>query len=143
MLAGSSLAQGSQLTLNDILSAEEQQELGFDELTLKQRVGVVRLLERFYQMGFDKGVQQPSGQGRRDSQAPSSSSIETKIYGEFTGWEGETIVKLLNGQVWQQVEYYYHYHYAYMPDVLIYKSGAGYKMKVDGVRRAVGVVRLR
>ena len=38
VLAGSSLAQGSQLTLNDILSAEEQQELGFDELTLKQRV---------------------------------------------------------------------------------------------------------
>jgi len=28
------------------------------------------------------------------------------------GWDGETIVKLINGQIRQQTEYHYHYHYA-------------------------------
>ena len=71
------------------------------------------------------------------------SVIETQIDGEFEGWEGETVVKLMNGQVWIQSEYYYEYCYAYMPTVLIYKSSSGWKMKVEGVSRAVGVKQLR
>ncbi len=71
------------------------------------------------------------------------SVIESKIDGDFEGWEGETIVKLMNGQIWQQTEYYYHYHYAFMPDVLVYKSGSQWKMKVEGVNKAVGVERLK
>jgi len=69
--------------------------------------------------------------------------IETQIDGDFEGWEGETIVKLMNGQIWQQTEYYYHYHYAFMPKVTIIKSGAGYKMIVDGIPKAIGVTRLK
>ena len=69
--------------------------------------------------------------------------IESVIDGDFEGFEGETIIKLMNGQIWQQTEYYYHYHYAFMPKVLIYKSGSGYKMKVDGVDKAVGVIKLK
>ena len=49
----------------------------------------------------------------------------------------------MNGQVWEQAEYHYHYHYSFMPDVLIYESGGGYKMKVEGVDEAVGVRRLK
>ncbi|RKY09225.1 MAG: hypothetical protein DRP66_02725 [Planctomycetota bacterium] len=71
-----------------------------------------------------------------------SSVIESKTNGVFEGWEGETIVILMNGQIWQQTEYYYHYHYAFMPDVLIYKSGSGWKMKIEGIERAVGVQQL-
>lgn len=77
------------------------------------------------------------------SAAPSGSAIETKVDGEFNGWEGETIVKLMNGQIWQQTEYYYHYHYAYMPDVILYNSGGGWKMKVEGVDKAVRVQKLK
>jgi TPR repeat protein len=72
-----------------------------------------------------------------------ATAIESQIDGDFEGWEGETIVKLTNGQIWQQTEYYYHYHYAFMPGVLVYRSGAGYKMKVDGIDRAVGVTQLK
>jgi hypothetical protein len=73
----------------------------------------------------------------------SPSVIEGQIDGDFEGWEGETIIKLTNGQIWQQNEYYYTYHYAFMPKVMIFKSGPGFKMKVDGVDRPVGVTRLR
>ena len=73
----------------------------------------------------------------------SPSVIESQIDGDFEGWEGETIVKLMNGQIWQQSEYHYHYHYAFMPKVLIFRSGGAYKMKVDGIEKAVGVKRLK
>jgi hypothetical protein len=72
-----------------------------------------------------------------------NSMIESQIDGDFEGWEGETIVKLLNGQVWQQSEYYYHYHYAFMPKVTIMQSGTGYKMIVEGIPKAVDVIRLK
>jgi hypothetical protein len=69
--------------------------------------------------------------------------IESQIDDDFEGWEGETIVKLTNGQIWQQSEYYYHYHYAFMPKVIIYRTGSGYKMKVDGIEKSVRVERLK
>lgn len=69
--------------------------------------------------------------------------IETKVDGDFKGWDGETIVKLMNGQIWQQTEYYYEYHYGYMPNVVIYNSGGSWKMKVEGVDKAVRVDRLK
>lgn len=71
------------------------------------------------------------------------SVVESKIDGSFEGWDGETIVKLWNGQIWQQDEYFYIYHYSYMPKVLIYKSGGSYKMKVDGIDKAIRVKRLK
>ena len=72
-----------------------------------------------------------------------SDIVESKIDGEFEGWDGETIFKLRNGQIWQQVAYAYTYHYAYSPDILIYKSGSVYKMKVEGVDKAIVVERVR
>lgn len=81
--------------------------------------------------------------GSVPSEVSAQSVIESQISGAFEGWDGETVVKLMNGQVWMQTEYYYEYHYAYMPDVLVYQSGGGWKMKVDGVSKAVGVEQLR
>lgn len=79
----------------------------------------------------------------REGAPASQSIIESQVDDDFEGWEGETILKLTNGQIWQQSEYYYHYHYAFRPKVLIFKSGGGFKMKVEGVEKAVGVKRLK
>jgi hypothetical protein len=49
----------------------------------------------------------------------------SQVDGEFSGWEGETLIKLFNGEVWQQSEYWYHYHYSYMPKVTITDDGGG------------------
>jgi len=73
----------------------------------------------------------------------SSSVIESRIDGDFEGWEGETIFKLMNGQIWQQVDYSYYYHYAFMPRVTIYKGSSGYIMEVDGTDRKVRVQRIK
>jgi hypothetical protein len=69
--------------------------------------------------------------------------IESQIDGEFTGWEGETIFALRNGQIWQQASYAYKYHYAYAPKVLIYRAGSGYRMRVDKVDGEISVIRLK
>ena len=69
--------------------------------------------------------------------------IESTIEGEFNGWEGETIFKLSNGQIWQQVSYAYTYHYSYRPKVFIIKTHGAYKMKVDGVSGTIFVKRLK
>ena len=77
-------------------------------------------------------IYQPTYIAPRPAFAPASGVVETQIDGEFTGWSGDTVWKMTNGQVWQQAEYAYHYHYAYSPRVLIYPSDYGWKMKVDG-----------
>jgi len=70
-------------------------------------------------------------------------AIETYIDGEFEGWDGDTVWKMDNGQIWQQSSYSYHYHYAYHPKVLIYRASGGWKMKVDGDAGEVSVRRIK
>ena len=69
--------------------------------------------------------------------------IESQIDGDFKGWDGETIFKLTNGQIWQQSSYAYMYHYAYGPEVTIYEANGRFKMKVEGVEDTIEVVRIR
>ena len=69
--------------------------------------------------------------------------IESKIDGSFKGWDGETIFKLENGQIWEQVTYAYTYHYAFRPTVYIIKVHNAYKMKVEGVSGTIFVKQLK
>ncbi|WP_158375164.1 hypothetical protein [Cellulosimicrobium cellulans] len=61
------------------------------------------------------------------------------VDGEWTGWDGDTVVTLTDGSEWQQEEYWYSYRYSSRPEVTI-ESG---KMLVQGMRKAVRVRRLR
>lgn len=72
-----------------------------------------------------------------------SSAIETQIDGTFEGWSGETIFKLMNGQIWQQSSYSYTYSYAYSPRVTIYPSSGGCKLQVEGVSDTISVRRIK
>ena len=63
---------------------------------------------------------------------------------DFIGWEGHTVVKLTNGQIWQQIEFHYVRRFASRPNARIYHSNAGYKMIVEGIDDvAVGVERTK
>jgi hypothetical protein len=97
--------------------------------------------------------QKPAGEAPRTTRAASQSRpmrrasetsvIESQIDGDFEGWDGETIFKLTNGQIWQQTGYDYTYSYAYMPEVTIYKTSGGWKMKVEDVEETIYVRRLK
>lgn len=70
-------------------------------------------------------------------------AIETQIDGGFKGWDGDTVWKMTNGQIWQQASLGYHYHYAHRPKVLIYRVGGDWKMKVEEDEEEVVVKRLK
>lgn len=63
--------------------------------------------------------------------------VESRINGEFKGWEGQTAYELQNGQVWQQSQYKYKYKYAHMPHVIIFNPGGGHVMQVAGTSAKV------
>lgn len=128
-------------TLRQILTREQQESLKLTDFDEQQKITLLQALAAVYSAGRDKGIDE--AKQLRTVPPVTRSVIESKIDGDFEGWEGETIFKLLNGQIWQQVEFAFHYHYSFMPDVIIYPSGSGFKMKVEGVDGAIGVVRLR
>ncbi|WNM58218.1 hypothetical protein [Candidatus Nitrospira allomarina] len=134
-----------EITLDKLLTSSQQLALGITKLTPEEKEALRLALIQTFRNGFDFG--KAEGAKETVKQAPPSRAvpnvIKSQIDGDFEGWEGETIVKLLNGQIWQQTEYWYHYHYSFMPSVLIYNQGASYKMKVEGIDKAIGVVQLR
>jgi hypothetical protein len=67
--------------------------------------------------------------------------IESKIDGEFQGWDGHSCYKLLNGQMWEQTEYKYEYKYAFMPQAYIYQGLSGLVMWVEGTHAKVRRIR--
>lgn len=74
---------------------------------------------------------------------PASGTIESRIEGKFNGLEYDNIYELQNGQIWKQTEYYIWIRIAVLPRVIIFRDGPSYKMKVDGIDRAVRVERLK
>src|SRR5262249_36593061 len=121
-----------------ILTNEQREALGLSRLSADQKETVLRAMLELYAAGFNRGKEEGAKALIQSltKTVPSGDVIESQIDGDFEGWEGETIVKLTNGQVWQQTDYYYEYTYDFMPEVLVYRSGFGYKMKVDGVDEA-------
>jgi hypothetical protein len=127
----SAIASAAQDTppLEQRLTKEEQAKRGIASMSP----------ERMFRQGH-----RAAQQGNRSGGVVAGADVvETQVNGDFHGWTGATIIKLSNGQVWQQIEYHYEYHYAYMPKALIYPSGGGHKMRVDGTSKPIGVQRLR
>jgi hypothetical protein len=125
-------AQTRSVEVTRLMSAAEFAEAGLNKLTSEELAKLNAWLTSFSLRLLSSGVTDPD-----------NSVIETRIDGEFQCWDGETVFKMLNGQIWQQSSYAYKYCYKYSPAVLIYKAGNTYKMKVDGVDGEISVRRLR
>ncbi len=68
-------------------------------------------------------------------------SVESRVDGDFDGWEGETVFRLQNGQIWQQTSPSARYHYSRSPRVTI--TSAPHRMRVEGMKYEIAVRRLR
>jgi len=66
----------------------------------------------------------------------------TRIDGEFSGWNGDNFYTLATGEVWQQARYKYEYHYAYRPSAKIWFDGHSYFLEVEGMSEKVEVRRM-
>ena len=135
-------AQATTSKFDQFIPLPRQRELGLDALSTAQKAAVFELMMEAYALGRQQGPNDAPPVTARSTPS-TTSAIESRVDGSFSGWEGETIVKLANGQIWQQTEYFYHYHYAYAPNVIVYAASGGFKMRVDGIDKAIGVRRLR
>jgi hypothetical protein len=68
--------------------------------------------------------------------------VESRIKGDFDGWDGDTIFELANGQIWQQSRYGTRFASRYRPKVTIYRIAGGHEMEVEGVSSRVRVERV-
>lgn len=129
-----------QIDIRTLMSVAQFQQTGLTKLTDTELQALNRWLSSFAVGVLNDSTGKPHN-GTPGANTPEV--VESKIDGEFNGWEGETIFKLANGQIWQQSSYAYTYHYAFRPDVLIFRTSGGYKMHVEGVDQTIYVVRLR
>lgn len=90
---------------------------------------------------------------RKNSEAPradsgdgpgNSTAIRSHIVGEFTGWDGDTVFELANGQVWEQRRPTRYRFEATDPEVIIDRNFFGFfEMEVVGANRSVKVKRIK
>jgi hypothetical protein len=69
--------------------------------------------------------------------------IRSRIEGSFTGWDGDTVFRLANGQVWKQMDSDRFYIQAENPEVDIKRAAFGsYLLSVEGYGSSVRVRRV-
>ena len=63
--------------------------------------------------------------------------LESRMEGEFYGYDEDKIFLLVNGQKWQRARYKYRYQYRYRPRVKIFRGGGKYIMEVESIEETV------
>lgn len=123
-----------------MMSAEEFSRTGLDRLTPEQLGALNEWLVR-YTAGDAYVVQTTSEEVRA---AVPAFRIEARILPPFTGWSGQTLFRLDNGQVWQQR---IKGRYSFTGDdtrVVITRNALGfYNLKLASSGRSVGVEPVR
>jgi hypothetical protein len=133
-----------QMKIEQVMTSQEMRDTGVTTLTAAQRQALTDWLNRYTLKLLLAANQKERATSEivpvRSSCSP---AIENTISGEIEGWDGDTIFKLDNGQIWQQAGYDYTYFYAYRPDVTIYQTSAGCRMKVEDQTETVLVKRIK
>jgi len=83
-------------------------------MTDAQKRALATLLVGYYFAGLSNAIQ------------------ESAINGSFEGWDGDTLVELMDGSVFKQSEYRYEYMYSYYPDVTVLVRPFSYEILVEG-----------
>jgi hypothetical protein len=132
------------LKIDQVMTPQELRDTGVSTLSVAQKQALDHWLNRYTVAILKTTMQHESA----TSEAPfgrssCSPAVESTISGEIEGWDGDTIFKLDNGQIWQQAAYDYTYFYAYRPEVTIYQTNAGCRMKVEDETETVLVRRVK
>ncbi|MBI5686036.1 MAG: hypothetical protein HZC54_13270 [Verrucomicrobia bacterium] len=125
-------------SIRELMSAKDLDRTGLDRLTDGEIAALDEWLHR-YTAQLTKSALDFSSRvfGNADM------AVETRIVGDFEGWQGGTTWEMDNGQVWQQTSRDNHHYYAFHPKVVIYRVAGGWKMKVEGDKEEVFVKRLK
>jgi len=67
---------------------------------------------------------------------------ESRISGEFSGWDGNAVFTFVNGEKWQQAKFAYKYRYKYMPKVKVWEEAGQHFLEVDGMTEMIRIRRV-
>ena len=118
------LPASTQAQLRALLSAPNRRALNVDRMPTAQAEALRRSLLEAFTLG---------------QASANDGGFESSIAGRFDGWNGDTVVRLLDGTRWRQVDGAVVVHHAFMPPVTVYRSGTIHRMRIEGVGRSVSV----
>lgn len=84
---------------------------------------------------------QAEGSDEKVKVCPITSFSNETVSGTFNGWNGSTVVKLLNGSEWKQFEPHIEVNIEVMPSAILFDDGGSTKLWIEGTSQPVGVVR--
>ena len=127
--------------IRSLMSPEEFSASGLDALTPEQLEALDDWLVR-YTAGEAEVVRSSSEEVR---EAEKEVEITSRLSSDFDGWNGDTIFRLSNGQIWRQrLRGNYSYRGSPAPEVRISKNFLGFfKMEIVETGKAIGVTRVR
>lgn len=118
------LPASTQAQLRALMSAPNRRALNVDRMPSAQAEALRRSLLEAFTLG---------------QASANDGGFESSIAGRFDGWNGDTVVRLLDGTRWRQVDGAVIVHHAFMPAVTVYRSGTMHRMRIEGVGRSVSV----
>jgi hypothetical protein len=94
------------LVLQDRMTPEEFKAAGLDKLTPEELANLNAFLGRDNAKRVEevKRAEQNAVAGFGGHSTPNNEPIVSRLIGRFDGWDGKTVFRLENGQVWQQSE---------------------------------------
>ncbi len=124
------------VSIAQLMTPEEVGATGLRELAPEQLQALSAWLD-----GYRIAIERRAVMAADEDYSPPELVIETRIDGDFDGWVGDTVFRLENGQIWQQISPSAKYHTAHQPKVTITRSP--YLMRVEGVPIEIEVRRLK
>lgn len=69
--------------------------------------------------------------------------IETKLVGDFDGYEHDNYYVMTNGQIWRQTDFHFDFHFAFRPDATIFRKNGAWFLHVEDMDSVVQVERIK
>ena len=104
VLAAFSLPAAAFSTLEERMSAAQFKAAGLDKLSAEELAALNAWLQGNHATLPAGLAPAPASQDRIGLRDGESGSVSSRYVGTFTGWTGNTVFTLENGQVWQQIE---------------------------------------
>jgi hypothetical protein len=126
-----------------LLTPEQFHAAGLDKLTEQEIDALNRWLVTYTARDAPE-VRRSDVVVQKEVEKIDTEGTRTRIAGEFTGWTGETVFRLENGQVWKQrLPGRWSYH-ADSPEVELRKNMMGFwVLRVVDADHSVGVTRVK
>jgi len=124
------------VTIANVMTPREIEATGLRTMSPEQVEALTKWLDS-YLCAVTRMAVEPAGEDAKQNDR----EIHTRIDGYFDGWVGDTVFKLQNGQIWQQVSPSAQYLFAFEPKVTI--SAAPHRLKVEGLPVEIAVRRIR